>query len=364
MGDLTLQTKLRLAYLDNLKVALTILVLLHHVGQAYGPTGGAWPVHTETVRAALLGPFFTVNRSFFMSLFFMISGYFMLAAYERNRVGNFLRSRFVRLGVPVLAWAAWSLLYRVVTGVHISGWTDVFSTDHLWYLEHLLLFGIVYALSRRLRGNRPPLQKADTPLPSTIAILAMAAFVAVASYLIRLWSPIDRWFKLLDFFSVAFADVPRDLAFFIVGAVAFRKDWLNRYPRRSGFVWLGVGLAAAALCYAYKLGIRTVAPMSPTTFALVYPAWEALLCVGMCIGLTVLFREALTFQGRLGAFLARNQFGAYVLQELVILPIQFGFLMLQLPPLVKFAVVSMLAVPLIFLLSSLLRRSPLVRAVI
>jgi hypothetical protein len=40
--------------------------------------------------------------------------------------------------------------------------------------------------------------------------------VAVGSAAVRIWSPIDRWFNLLGFFKVAFADVPRDLAFFIL----------------------------------------------------------------------------------------------------------------------------------------------------
>ncbi len=50
--------------------------------QAYGPTGGWWPVQ-EPTRAAILGPFFMVNRSFGMSLFFMIAGYFTVASFEK-----------------------------------------------------------------------------------------------------------------------------------------------------------------------------------------------------------------------------------------------------------------------------------------
>ena len=87
----------RMFYLDTLRIVLTILVIAHHVGQAYGPTGGYWPVQ-EAVRAPILGPFFMVNRSFFMSLFFMISGYFMVGAYDRHGFGAFIRSRAVRLG--------------------------------------------------------------------------------------------------------------------------------------------------------------------------------------------------------------------------------------------------------------------------
>lgn len=36
--------KKRLLYLDNLKVCLTVLVIFHHAGQAYGD-GGDWAYH-------------------------------------------------------------------------------------------------------------------------------------------------------------------------------------------------------------------------------------------------------------------------------------------------------------------------------
>lgn len=93
----------RLYYLDNLRVAVIILVIAHHVGQAYGPTGGWWPIQEET-RSALLGPFFTVNRSFFMSLFFMISGYFTVMSFRSKGGQAFLKDRFLRLGIPTLVF--------------------------------------------------------------------------------------------------------------------------------------------------------------------------------------------------------------------------------------------------------------------
>ena len=365
MGDLSLQARPRLAYIDNLRVALTILVIVHHVGQAYGPTGGAWPVHQEVARAAVLSPFFTVNRSFFMSLFFMISGYFMVAAYERHGFATFLRSRLVRLGMPVLGWAALSLLFRIfLLREPITRWDDFFGAGHLWYLEHVLLFSVVYGLWRLLRGRRSLAVKPEARLPGTFAILAVAAAIAVSSYLIRLWSPIDRWFNLLGFFSVAFADVPRDLTFFILGAVAFRRDWFVRYPARSGYAWLGVGLAAAALLYVYRLWLHTIIPVSSTVWNLAYPAWEAILCFGMCIGLLVFFRQALNFQGRLGTFLSANQYAAYVWQMLVIVPLQLALLNVPLCPLAKFGLVALVGVPLTFLWSGLSRRTRLVRSVL
>jgi peptidoglycan/LPS O-acetylase OafA/YrhL len=124
----------RIYYLDTLRIVLTILVIVHHIGQAYGPTGGYWPVQ-EATRAAILGPFFTVNRSFFMSLFFMISGSFMVSGYERNGFARFLRNRLVRLGVPVLVFAALMLPARIfLFGDSITRWDDYFNAGHLWYL--------------------------------------------------------------------------------------------------------------------------------------------------------------------------------------------------------------------------------------
>ena len=93
----------RLMFIDNLKVVLTVLVIAHLVGQAYGPTGGWWPIQEEA-RTRLLGPFFSVNRSFFMSLFFMISAYFTAFSYERHGSRRFVMRRLVRLGVPLLAF--------------------------------------------------------------------------------------------------------------------------------------------------------------------------------------------------------------------------------------------------------------------
>ncbi len=69
----------RLFYLDNLKVCLTVLVIFHHAGQAYGD-GGGW-AYTPSNPAEVMPwiwHFFSVNAAFFMGLFFLISGYFSL----------------------------------------------------------------------------------------------------------------------------------------------------------------------------------------------------------------------------------------------------------------------------------------------
>ena len=55
-------SKKRLLYLDNLKVCLTVLVVFHHAGQAYGD-GGDWAYHPSN--PAEFMPWFanSANRS-------------------------------------------------------------------------------------------------------------------------------------------------------------------------------------------------------------------------------------------------------------------------------------------------------------
>ncbi len=357
----------RLSYLDNLRIVLTILVIAHHVGQAYGPTGGYWPVQ-EAARAAILGPFFTVNRSFFMSLFFMISGYFMVSSYDRHGFDAFIRSRLIRFGIPVLVFAGLMLLPRVLSGHRPPRWDQWFDAGHLWFLEHVLVFSVVYALWRRLskgkgEGRRRPVTPLKLPIMTTI--VPFMVLVAAASLAIRIWSPIDRWMNLLGFIRVAFADVPRDLSFFIFGALAFRRGWFESYPTRKGMAWLAVGVTAAVVWSAWALFGRAALPLSALgIFDIVYPAWESVLCFGMCIGLLVLFREAINAQGPLGKLLSANQYSAYFWHPLLIVPLQFAIHGLSLNPLVKFALVAAVGVPLVFLWSWAFRNLKPVRAVL
>lgn len=346
----------RLYFPDNLRVALTILLIAHHVGQAYGPTGGWWPIQ-ETARALVLGPFFAVNRSFFMSLFFMISGYFMVMSCDERGPRDFLKSRLLRLGIPLLVFALLMIPLKVfVFGMNAPGfsWLEI-DVGYLWFIEHLLIFSAGYALWRIWKG-RPGTPRDLANPPGYLSILIFVILLAAASAVVRIWHPIDRWTNVLGFVRVAFADVPRDFSFFIIGAVAYRHQWFLRFPAKAGWVWLAIGLIAAGLWYVYILGLRTLLPIGGGAMAVLYPLWEALLCCGMGIGLLVAFREKFDFQGALARVLARSQYAAYLFHGPIVILLQMALTGITLPPLSKFAFVTLAAVPLTFLFSNWARK--------
>jgi glucans biosynthesis protein C len=327
-----------------------------------------------------------------MSLFFMISGYFMVASYERHGPRPFLRGRLQRLGPPLLFffllviplqqylahlrtgdlgpltfWRYYADIYFGF-GKQPAGWSGPawpeLNFGHLWYVEHLLLFSLVYAGLRAVQNHPPAARRSEPPPVTHRVILLFALTVAVATGIVRIWYPIDRWVGLLGIIQVAFADLPRDLGFFIVGALAYHRRWFLEFPNRIGWAWLLVGIAASAVWTVYALGLWSVLPVGDVAMGILYPIWEAVLCCGMCIGLPVLFRERFNIQGRWGKTLARSQYAAYLFHVPVVLLFQYTATGVEWPPLVKFILVTIVSVPVTFLFSQWILRFEFVRRIL
>jgi len=381
-----------LFFIDNLRIALIALVIAHHAGQAYGPTGGFWYFENPE-RASILGAFFVVNRSFFMSLFFMVSGYFLPASYDRKGASAFLADRLRRLGVPLLVFffvvfpvmmytyylnfrhyghipflRYYSQVYfgRGTRPLDWSGpnWPDA-NFGHLWFVEHLLVFALCYAIWRLIR---PPMARIDSNgerPPRNLEILAFTLALTAVTFVVRIWYPIDKWIAFLKFIQVAFADVPRDLSFFVIGIIAYRRNWFLNMPKKTGKVWLLIGLAAAACYYgSFLLGHPYFSGGGLNVRSLVYAFWEAFLCTGLCIGFLVFFRENLNSQGTLARNLAASTYAVYLFHVPVVVFLQYAIWHTEMAAITKFAIVTLAAIPLTFLISSYIRRLPHVRRVL
>ena len=75
---ISVPTSTRMAFFDNLKVLMMIVVIVHHVGQAYGPIGAWWPVQ-EPTRAKILAPF-----NFMSCIMELINGFSVGNSFHRK----------------------------------------------------------------------------------------------------------------------------------------------------------------------------------------------------------------------------------------------------------------------------------------
>jgi len=82
--------------------AKRIPLIVHHAAQAYGPTGGMWPVHDQA-QSDWFRPFYTVNAAFGLGLLFLLAGYFVPNSCERKGPARFLRERWAHIGVPLMS---------------------------------------------------------------------------------------------------------------------------------------------------------------------------------------------------------------------------------------------------------------------
>src|SRR5246127_4179205 len=89
------KAKARNASLDRARTFLTLVVLLHHSVIPYTYFG-----HTDPRYFVGFDMIVLATDSFFMAMFFFLSGLFVWPGLGRKSPGVFLRERLLRLGLP------------------------------------------------------------------------------------------------------------------------------------------------------------------------------------------------------------------------------------------------------------------------
>jgi hypothetical protein len=92
-------------FIDYLRAALVILVVLHHLALVYGgiPPFYYFEPPTNDPLAGLIALVFVLfNQAWFMGAFFLLAGYFTPGSYDWKGAASFLRDRLLRLGIPII----------------------------------------------------------------------------------------------------------------------------------------------------------------------------------------------------------------------------------------------------------------------
>lgn len=388
----TAQARPRLAYLDALRVFLTLLVIAHHAAIAYGGAGD-WPVKDPAVddfSPILLTIFNAVNQSFFMAAFFLLAGYFTPPALAAKGAWRFLAERLIRLGVPLAIYS--TLIVNLNQFVLASFYRGepyrpflAYSPGHLWFVQALLLFALAYVLvtsvARQLNGGSrqpvvdgrrsparlPTSDPVTRPFPGTPTLLGCVGLLALLTFGVRQYYPVGVWalgVQPAHFVHYMFA--------FTTGTLAYRYGWLEALPARRARRW-GLG-ALAGIPLFVLLAVLAGAIENPANAgrllggwhwaALAFALWESWLLIGITMGLLALFRARYQRGGALGRALAANAYAAYIVHQSVLITLQIALLAAPIPTIIKFFVATALAATASFGLAALIRRLPGARHVL
>ena len=337
----------RLYYLDNLKVCLTVLVIMHHAGQAYG-NGGDW-AYTPSNPAEFMPwiwHFFSTNAAFFMGLYFFISGYFVPRSFDKQGSKQFVHKKLLRLGVPLLFMGA---IIGVLTGKPEIG--------HMWFVESLLVFCLVYALIRHWVS---PIEKECSSKPTIIGLLIVALLMGVGSYFIRQVSPQDHWIWPFGIIPLPMepAHYLQYVMMFVLGILAYRFQWLDRMGNGTGFTTLLIGVALAVGNY-----LRDGGAWNDFVWQW-FGIYESLMCVFISFGLIWLFREFVSTTSRFWQRCAAQSYGAYVFHLLLMIVLQNVVDSIWMGAFGKFLFIGIVTTILSFLLTWIVRMIPGVKRVL
>ena len=331
----------RLCYLDNLKVCLTVLVIMHHAGQAYG-NGGGW-AYTPSNPAEFMPwiwHFFSTNAAFFMGLYFFISGYFVPRSFDKQGTKQFVHKKLLRLGVPLLFMGG---IISILSGKPEIG--------HMWFVESLLVFCLIYAL---IRQWVQPVNEACYSKPTIIGLLVVALLMGVGSYVIRQISPQDHWIWPFGIIPLPMepAHYLQYVMMFVLGILAYRFQWLDKMSNSVGFMALLIGIALAMGNY-----LRDGGPWDAFVWQW-FGIYESLMCVFISFGLIWLFREFVSTTSRFWQWCAAQSYGAYMFHLLLMIVLQNAMDSIWMGAFGKFMFIGVVTTVLSFLLTWMVKRIP------
>ena len=356
----------RMFYLDNIRIYLTILVILHHATLAYGGNGG-WAIKdtiTDEISPILFTIFNALNQSYFMTAFFLLAGYFTPGSLAKKAKSSFLMDRVIRLGVPLVIYTIlitnlnefMIATFYTKTPFQVGLWYD---PGHLWFLQLLFLFAVAYVVYKGFTKEELP--QFDNPFPSNNKIWIGVAVLSLLTFIVRLAYPVG-----ITILNVQPAHSIHYLAAFFVGTLAYRANWFEKLPSLIGKKWGWYALISFPFLIVFMvLGGALESEANVAKFlgglswqSLAYSVWETVMMIAIIIFLIYFFREHIKGSGNLKTWMAVNVYTVYIIHQTILYGLNLIFLFAPILSYQKFIAVSLIGVPFSFLLSSVIRKIP------
>lgn len=359
----------RLFYIDNLRIFLISLVVLHHLAITYGAPG-SWYYNESAVGLPEILPmsmFVASNQSFFMGFFFFISAFFIMPSLNQKGVKQFVADRATRLGLPLFFFSfllsplTVFIHHRIVENKPEPFWQYLqhgwgVNVGPLWFVEALILFSALFLLfHRRLAAIK-------MQFPGTAKILLFALFTGLLQFVIRIWLPVG-W--SMPYTGFQFPFFVQYIFLFVLGVVAYQNNWADAFTLQLGRRWF---LFAQVMIFIgfpllFLKGGDEQAGVAPfmggfTPQSIGYSLWEQVTGISLMLGLAGLFKHLFNHQSTFAHRLSESAFGVFVFHTPVIVALSAVLSGWHINPLLKFVALSGPALVLCFGVAWLIKQLP------
>ncbi|WP_369722734.1 acyltransferase [Bradyrhizobium sp. LLZ17] len=370
-------SKARNLSLDRARTFLTLVVLLHHAVIPYTYFG-----HTDPTSWIGFDIVVLATDSFFMAMFFFLSGLFTWSGIARKAPSVFLRDRLLRLGLPfaiaaftVIPLAYYAIALRENPELTFAAfwWKTVtvgpWPSGPIWFVWVLLAFDLTASLLYRVSahlvdpGNRVSLAGFERPA----LFWLMLAVVTVSVYVpVLMYFGANKWFEFGPF-SVQASRILLYFAYFFigvsVGAANFDRGILSADGQLPKNRWLWVIATLVPYCLMWgmiyvKREILGNPDVLPHWYQAIYGTYLALFSAAILLAILAFFLHQKSPAQNLLDRMQGDAYGMFLVHYPIALWLQYALFDYALPAIVKAAVVFVLTVILSWGLTAALRKIP------
>ncbi len=364
--------------LDRARTFLTLVVLLHHSIIPYTHFG-----HTDPASWIGFDMIVLATDSFFMAMFFFLSGLFAWSGIARKGPQSYMADRVRRLGIPfvicaftVIPLAYYAISLRLNPEISFSQfwWTTItqgpWPSGPIWFLWVLFAFDLLacllYVMSPNLldRINRLSVRGRRRPAEFFAVMLAVTAAVYVPG--LMYFGP-SNWFEFGPF-SVQHGRVTLYASYFFFGAgigvANMDRGLLAPEGRMAKVSWEWMVLAIVPYCLLWGLIfikreiLGNPSPL-PNWYEGIYAVFVAIFSVAIMFLILAFFqRFKQSGSARLLDPMQGDAYGMFLVHYPIALWLQYWLFDYGWPAIAKASVVFALTVILSWTVTAALRRIP------
>jgi surface polysaccharide O-acyltransferase-like enzyme len=363
--------------LDRARTFLTLVVVVHHAVIPYTYFGHTDPKSWLGFDAVVLA-----TDSFFMAMFFFLSGLFVWPSLAHKSPWGFLRDRLLRLGLPfavavftIIPIAYYAYALRQQPGLGFAGfwWKTItvgpWPSGPIWFVWVLLVFdlsaSLLYRISPRLLDwiNRLSLRGFDRPAGFFLFLFAGTAIIYVPA---RLYFGPSYWFEFGPFDVQANRVLLYAAYFFIgagIGAAHFDRGVLSADGRlaRSGWGWVAATLVPYGLLWVLIIIKREVLgnpDVLPQWYEAIYGLFFVAFSAAILLAILAFFLRFKPSGGSLLDAMQNDAYGIFLVHYPIVLWLQYWMFDFDIPAIVKATVAFVLTVALSWAVTRALRKIP------